>query len=366
MDIVVAGHLCIDLLPRMANIPPEALTQAGKLFEVGPMDVSTGGAVSNTGLALHRLGIDVTLLSCVGDDMIGRMIIDFLNLRDPSLTRLIQMVRGENSSYSVVLSPQQLDRIFLHHPGTNASFGVASIDFSLVEAAKIVHVGYPPILPRLYDNDGRELIGIFSRLKSHGVVTSLDMSLPDVASPAGRANWKGILETTLPYVDVFIPSFEEICFMLRKDDFISAAGAVHRLLTRDYVDELLRELIDMGVAFAGVKCGVDGIGFRSADRARVDALRSRIELDATWDNAHVIQPSFAVDVVGTTGAGDSAYAGFLAALMNGESAQESLKWACAVGACNVETADATSGIRTRVETTQRIAQGWQTNPSRLL
>jgi sugar/nucleoside kinase (ribokinase family) len=365
MDIVVAGHLCIDLLPRMANVQSEGLTQAGKLFEVGPMDVSTGGAVSNTGLALHRLGIDVNLLSCVGDDMIGRMIIEFLNLRDPSLTRLIQVVRGENSSYSVVLSPQRLDRIFLHHPGTNASFGVASIDFSLIGAAKIVHLGYPPILPRLYANDGRELAEIYSSLKSYGVVTSLDMSLPDAASAAGQANWKGILEKTLPYVDIFIPSFEEICFMLRKDDFIRAGTAVKGVLTRDYIDELLHELIGMGVTLAGVKCGVDGIAFRSADRARVDALRSRIELDATWDNVHAIHPSFAVDVVGTTGAGDSAYAGFLAALVNGESLPESLKWACAVGACNVEAADATSGIRTRTETAQRIAQGWQTNPSRL-
>ncbi|QRG70242.1 hypothetical protein [Brevibacillus choshinensis] len=56
-EVMVAGLVCLDIFP---TVPAgKALSQfllPGKLIEVGEAAVSTGGAVSNTGLALHRLG----------------------------------------------------------------------------------------------------------------------------------------------------------------------------------------------------------------------------------------------------------------------------------------------------------------------
>ena len=74
------------------------------------------------------------------------------------------------------------------------------------------------------------------------------------------------------------------------------------------------------------------------------------------------QPAFVVDVVGTTGAGDAAYGAFLAAMLHGLPPAECAQMACAVGACNAEQADATSGVRPWDETRQRIAAGWATQP----
>ena len=59
IDIIVSGHLCLDLLPRMDAVPLDSLNSPGRLFEVGALGFSTGGAVSNTGLALHRLGMNI-------------------------------------------------------------------------------------------------------------------------------------------------------------------------------------------------------------------------------------------------------------------------------------------------------------------
>ncbi|MDX1994049.1 MAG: carbohydrate kinase family protein [bacterium] len=357
LDIIVSGHLCLDLIPAMNHIPPEALLQAGRLLETGPMTISTGGSVSNTGLALNRLGVNVRLVSTVGDDLIGRVIVAFVKDRDPVLGETIRQKHGLPSSYTVVLSPQKSDRTFLHCPANNVTFGLEDVDFDLVARAKIFHLGYPPILPRLMANDGDELTAIFQKAHASGAVTSLDMSLPDPDGPAGRVNWRVLLEKTLPFVDIFLPSIEEILFMLRRVDFDRWHGAVLSHITQGYLRELADELLTMGVVIAGFKLGELGMYLQTGD----DLSRlKKLGLDeAVWRNVEVYLPAFEVEVAGTTGAGDSAYAGFLTALLHRLPPEEALRFACAVGACNVEAPDATSGVRSFEETMQRLQAGWQ-------
>jgi sugar/nucleoside kinase (ribokinase family) len=67
-------------------------------------------------------------------------------------------------------------------------------------------------------------------------------------------------------------------------------------------------------------------------------------------------------VVGTTGSGDATIAGFLSAFLRGMSPAEAINAAIAVGACNVEAADALSGLRSWDETLDRIRGGWQKYP----
>ncbi len=76
-------------------------------------------------------------------------------------------------------------------------------------------------------------------------------------------------------------------------------------------------------------------------------------------------PAFAVNVAGTTGAGDAAYAGFLLAMIRGLPPSESLRWACAVGACCVEAVDAISGIQSWNAIQVRLESGWKSLEKRL-
>ena len=41
----------------------------------------------------------------------------------------------------------------------------------------------------------------------------------DGESEAGKADWKEILSRVLPYVDFFVPSIEELCFMLDRERY---------------------------------------------------------------------------------------------------------------------------------------------------
>lgn len=362
-EIIVCGHLCIDLLPGMTHVTQAQMVTPGYLAETGPMIVSTGGAVSNTGLSLHRLGVDVGLMATVGDDLIGQMIVGYLRQHDEKLTRDIRVQRGQASSYTVVLSPQNQDRMFLHCPGTNDNFGAADVDYERVRDARIFHFGYPPLMARFYSDDGQELTELLRRARETDVITSLDLALPDAAMPSGRAPWSQILRAALRHVDVFVPSIEEILFMLRRDDYDRWRGDVAAHLTRPYLRALAGELLHMGAAIAGFKLGDRGLFLRACfDRKRL----ARMSLDVSaWAGAEVYHPAFDVKVAGTTGAGDSAYAGLLAALLRGYGPEDAARWACAVGACNVEYPDSNSGVRPWSEVQARLDAGWPTRPGLL-
>jgi len=235
----------------MAHVPVDELATPGRLFEVDSLVISTGGAVSNTGLALQRLGVDVRLMATVGDDLLGSLIVRALQARDPALTRLIRLQPGRTSSYTIVLSPQRVDRIFLHCPGTNNDFDIDDIDFDLLAGARIFHLGYPSVLPRLMEGGGERLEMLYARAKASGVVTSLDVAMPDPDGPSGRVDWASVLRRTLPYVDIFVPSIEETVFMLRRADYEVWAGDVLGHLTAAYLDDLAAQLLDWGVTIAG-------------------------------------------------------------------------------------------------------------------
>ena len=364
-EVIVSGHLCLDLIPSMAHVPLHELATPSRLFEVGELSLATGGAVSNTGQALHRLGINVRLMALVGDDLLGRVIIAALKERDPRLSEMIAIQPGEVSSYTVVLTPQNADRIFLHCTGTNRIFGQAHIDFSLLEKARLFHLGYPPALPRLTAHNGAELEAVYRRAKETGVVTSMDMSVPDPEGASGRLDWAAILRRTLPHVDIFVPSIDEILFMLRRQDFAAWRHDVLSHLRGDYLSELAEEVIGLGAVIAGFKLGRCGLYLKTASPPAFARL-SRLPLDVdTWADQQAYAPAFKVNVAGTTGAGDAAYAGLLAALLWGKTPAETARWGCAVGACNVEAVDAVSGIRTAPETQARLDAGWPTLETRI-
>lgn len=357
-DIIVSGHICIDLIPDVSAVAPEALVVPGRLTETGALALSTGGAVSNVGLALHRLGARVGLMTTVGDDLLGKTIVAFLESRDAALSRLVTVQPGRASSYSVVLAPRGRDRAFLHHPGTNATFGAEHIDHRAVAQAKVFHLGYPPIMPRLIADGGGALAMIYQRAKGAGVVTSMDMVTPDPGGPSGHADWPAILRSVLPFTDVFLPSIDEALFMLRRADFDAWRGDALAHLDRGYLNELAGELLGMGAVVAGVKLGERGLYLRTADEKACRRL-AKLPLDrVAWADREYWHPAYAVDVAGTTGAGDCAYAGFLAAMLRGLPPQACAQWASAVGACNVEAVDATSGVLSWSETEARLEAGW--------
>lgn len=355
-DIVVAGHICLDLIPRIDTAPPagQPIVRPGGLTSVGPCTISTGGAVSNTGVALHRLGVPVRLMGRIGDDSFGREVLRILQTQSPRLGDGVKIVAGEITSYTVVISPPHTDRSFLHCPGANDRFGIEDIDLDAIRRARIVHFGYPPNMKRMYDGGGAELVDLMRRLHETGATTSLDMCGIDPVSAAGRVDWRAILAAALPQVDLFLPSIEELLFMLRWPR--EAAS-----LTPPELRQIADELIGMGAAVVVLKRGELGLYLRTTrDAGRLSAAgRAIAALSAgDWLDRDLAAKCFRIELATATGAGDCAIAGFLAALLRGESPEGALTAAAAVGACCCEAPDATSGVPHWSRVKARIAAGW--------
>lgn len=361
-EAVAAGHITLDLFPGLENLPASAFSTPGRLFQVGGMEITAGGLVANTGLALHQLGVGVRLLSTVGDDLAGDLTRSYLRRFSPHLAEDIIVRPNTASSYTIVLTRPDIDRTFLHCTGPNDLFSVEDVDFSLVSGARWFHFGYPSLLPGLFAGEGRALTAILRQAKAAGAVTSLDFTLPDPETPSGQAVWPLILRRALPEVDVFVPSLEEAVFLLRRPWYDAWAGAVSTHITRGQMDEIAAEILAMGPAIAGVKLGAHGLILYGAGRTRLRALAAQIANCELWADRCIEQPAFAVEVSGTTGAGDAAYAGLIAGLLRGLAPEMSARLACAAGAASVEGTNAISGLQPWAALLEHF-QDWPTRPS---
>jgi sugar/nucleoside kinase (ribokinase family) len=355
VDAVVAGHICLDIIPEFWTRGGDgSLFQPGSLLEVGPPTLSTGGAVSNAGLALNRLGIRVRLIGKVGDDHLGSVVLNLLRERNPELVSGMRVVPGEVTSYSVVLSPTDEDRMFLHHTGANDTFEAGDVKAEMLDGARLLHFGYPPIMKRMYSDGGRDLLSILEMARSSGLTTSLDMAQPDPSSESGHVDWVAYLKKVLPAVDLFIPSLDEIRFMLR--ELVPASGEV----TGDLLTRISNQLIAWGAGVVALKLGDQGLYVRTSSAAErwVHMGRAAPKKVSPWIGREFLIPCFRVDVVGTTGSGDCTVAGFLAGFLRGASPESVATVAVGTGAFNVESADATSGIPPWETLMDRIHAGW--------
>jgi len=365
-DIVVAGHICLDIIPDLHGC--EGFLDRlipGKLINIGKAIVSTGGPVSNTGLALQKLGIKTAFMGKIGRDLFGEAVLSLL--AEYGADKTMTVVDGEDTSYTIVIAPLGIDRMYLHNPSVNNTFGHCDVNFDIVAGTRHFHLGYPPLMQKLYADGGKELIETFRLAKQAGVTTSLDMVVPDPTSEAGQVDWSAVLAELLPYVDVFVPSVEETLFMIHRDRFLARkdqAGANDMLdvITVDDTVELGDRLLEMGAKIVLLKAGRFGVYLRTAGEDRLAGLgRARPNDAANWSDRQLWEPSFQVEkVASATGSGDSAIAGFLAAYLKGASAEQSIKYACAVGGHNVQAFDAVSGIRSWDQTTEAIV-GWAKN-----
>jgi sugar/nucleoside kinase (ribokinase family) len=330
----------------------------GRLLETGPVVMATGGAVSNTGQALHKLGINTYLMGKVGTDILGEATLEVIKRLSPHLIEKMILTSAEPSSYTIILNPPKVDRIFMHYPGPNNTFRADDIDYTLLQEVDLFHFGYPTLMQRMYQQEGVELIEVFRRAKAAGVTTALDLTIPDPKTPAGQANWPAILSRTLPYVDIFVPSIEETLFTLYPETFNQVTTGQAQV-TPALLSSIAGDLLRLGVKIVLLKLGEQGMYLRTAAEAALSQMgRGGCQEPARWANRELWTPAFQVPVVGTTGAGDSAIAGFFAALLRDLSAVEALTIAAAVGACNVEAADALGGVRSWEETLSRLQGDW--------
>ena len=360
-DAVVAGHICLDIFPtfKPGKAGLKEILIPGKLVDIGEAHLSPGGPVPNTGVNLKKLGLRISLMGKTGGDPFGRILLDLLS--DRSGTEGMSVAKDGQTSYSVVLAPPGVDRIFLHNPGANDTYSSDDIDYRIVKNSRLFHFGYPPLMKRMYQDKGRELAAIYKKVKGLGTITSIDLALPDPDSAAGRVDWKIILKSVMEFVDIFLPSAEELMFMLdrRRFDAIrkKAAGqdAVEFYSLAD-IRKMADQLLGMGAKIVVLKAGKRGAYLHTASAERLKKIPEMTEkrLEDWADRELWGKPFKPAKFVSSTGAGDSFIAGFLTAFLRGLSAEESLRAANCVASQNVTAMDATSGVKSWKETVRLL------------
>jgi sugar/nucleoside kinase (ribokinase family) len=290
-DIMVAGHLCLDIIPKFYDTGArkiEQIMRPGKLVNITEAKISTGGPVSNTGINMKTLGANVCFCARVGDDEFGKITIDLL--RQNGNADGVKSIANTVSSYTIVIAPAGIDRIFLHNPGTNDTFAPEDLDIEMIAKCTHFHFGYPPLMHNIYIDDGRKLTEVFKIAKLAGATTSCDMTLPDPKSESGKVNWRKVLQNTLPYIDIFLPSVEETFYMLHPQDFLNMkaehnnAELIDFFKPGDYTN-IANEILSMGAKIVSLKSGHRGFYIKTSSKDKFDTFGAGRPADFyNWSN----------------------------------------------------------------------------------
>jgi sugar/nucleoside kinase (ribokinase family) len=320
-SVLVAGHLCIDITPELTSVPELV---PGQLYEIGSAQLTLGGCVANTGLALAAAGIPTQVCSRVGNDPLGEIARRLLTEQGVDLEGITTTV-GAATSYSIVLQLPGHDRTFWHHAGANAAFTGREVDLDGVD---ILHLGYPPLLPALLADDAAPLLNLLKEARSRQITTALDLAVVDPRSRAAEVEWRKIFAKIMPYVDIASPSIDDL----------TSALAITRTPDQDLVEESAHRLIADGCAVATVSAGARGAFAVSAGADRLAAAGSALaSVRSAWSStAEWVPAAKPRRVVNTTGAGDAATAGLLYGLAQGTGIRRATRLAAQFAAASIE------------------------------
>ena len=296
-DVLVLGEINADLILGDGAAP--VFGQAEKLVDDATLTMGGSGVIFACGCA--RLGLKVAYCGMVGDDMFGRFMLDSLQARgvDPAGVTVDPDIK---TGLSVILNDSG-DRAILTHLGAIDSLRAESVDRSLFARTRHVHVTSYFLQHALQSG----LPSLLADAHAAGATVSLDTNWdPD-------EQWNHGLAQVLEQADIFLPNANE-------------AMAIAQQETLDAAEQSLSDLVPTVV----VKLGADGA------RCRQCATTLR-------------DPGFPVDVVDTTGAGDSFDAGFVYGHVRGWAAADALALACACGALSTRAAGGTQAQPTLKE-----------------
>lgn len=297
--ILVAGDANLDLVLRGDVVP--RFGQAEQLLSGADLVLGSSAGICAAGLA--RLGIDTALVARVGPDVFGDRTRELLAQAgvDTAAVRVVD----EPTGISVILSARE-DRSILTLTGALSGVTAAEV-LDAAEGRTHVHFASYFLVPEL----AGALPGVLTALRTRGVTTSLDTNW----DPAER--WEGVAEC-LPLIDLLMPNANEA---------IALAAAIG--VEASDAETAAQALADFGTIVV-VKDGAAGGLAVTGGRT----LRA---------------PGLVVDVLDTTGAGDSFDAGFLAAWTEHSDVQSALRWAAVAGSLSTRGAGGTGGQSTRAE-----------------
>jgi sugar/nucleoside kinase (ribokinase family) len=269
MDAAIFGLIVADLIaaPMDLRHPPPP----GGLKVLNKLELTTGGNVCNTGIAMAKLGMQVAAAGLVGNDVLGSAMIERLSGAGVDTSHVFRTDAAQTSASVVAVEPGG-QRCFFHTPGTTNLLDPTAFRrcFPIFKQSAVLQIGYFGLLPSLTS----QLPQVLAELKS--AAPGLRIALDTVDPPA---EWP-LLEPILPHLSIFAPSRTEALALTGETEPGKMVAAFRGLMPRGLI----------GIKLDDQGCFLD------------DGQRS------------VFAPAYSIDVVDTTGAGDTWFAGLLTAM----------------------------------------------------
>ena len=296
--VAILGTFVADLTFVAGRVPAMGETMLGEDFRIGP-----GGKGSNQAVAARRAGADVLLVAKLGRDDFGDMARKLYAAEGISARHLIDAAEQPTGAAWIFVDSRSGENAIIIVAGAGGAITPAE-----VEAAAEGIAGAAVFMTQME---------VPSMAAARGLEIARESGVTTVFNPAPAAPFP---ESVYASVDFLTPNETEAAMLtgVPVRDLDQAEAAADRFLAK------------------GVGAAVITLGERGA------FVKSRTV------RAHV--PAFdAGAVVETTGAGDAFNGAFAAALAEGASALEAVRFGCAAGALSVTRAGTAPSMPRRPE-----------------
>jgi ribokinase len=290
--ICVVGSINMDLVAVSDKRPSSGETIIGKEFFTNP-----GGKGANQAVAAARLGSDVTMLGCVGDDLYGKNLIDNLISENVSVDNIRVTSKTTTGIAHIVLAEK--DNSIIVVPGANYIVDCQYID-------QIAHI---------IKSSDMVLTQLEIPLESVVYLSKLckDNNIPFLLNPAPAVPLPIELINNATYIT---PNESEAKVILRGENDLEE-------MMRKYPNKLILTLGENGVSF--------------------------------FDGEKIVKvPSIEVTVVDTTGAGDTFNGGFACGLCKGLNIKDSIAFANTAAGLSITKLGAQSGMPMLLEVMEKM------------
>lgn len=307
-DVYVIGDVNPDILVIGDDVVPE-FGQVEKY--VGTIRLTVGGSSAISACGLARLGLRVAHGGIVGDDSLGRAVLEAMRERGVD-TSTVSVDPAIPTGATVHLGSGD-DRAMLTATGTIDRLRAEDVPREILPYIRHIHAGSTGIQPKLRPG----LPALFREARAAGVTSSFDTNWdPD-------RRWEGI-DPMLAATDVFLPNAREAALISGVSDPLGAARALVARAAAAGRDA------GAGPLTVVVKLGAEGaLAVRGDEALRVPAER--------------------VQVVDATGAGDAFNAGFLYGFLAARPLGECLALGVACGSISTRAIGGVDGQATLEE-----------------
>lgn len=215
-DFLVVGSSTLDILAKTSNV--ERIDIAGKTVEklvcisfaskseLEGLELHPGGSASNSAIMIRTLGSSVCLLSAVGKDEFGRLVLSDLkkNGIDPSS---VKTFRNCATGVGISIISSGGEKSMLVYRGANSELGM--VDVSEAEVRDSKHIFVASLV-------SEKNYGMFKRI----LELSRKYKKPVVFAPSITMlhSWMPELKKLRPHFDIVIMNYEEGSYYTGKSD----------------------------------------------------------------------------------------------------------------------------------------------------